>query len=223
VARETFMQQNTWKRRGVLSGLAAAVAALAAGTRQAAAQTMAAFQPARHAQDEWLDKMPGKHRVVVDVTSAAGVPEALRFVGNIFEGNKSGYGLEQADIAVVVVLRHSATAFGYGDALWAKHGKALTDISKYVGAAGAEPPKGNPFNAAPRSALDGLVTRGVQFMVCGTSSRGISRQLAGAGGDADAVFKEMSGTLIPSSRIVAAGVIGVTRAQEYGFSVLHVG
>ncbi len=217
------MQQHTWQRRGILSGLAAGLAALAAGTTRVAAQAASAFQPARHDQDAWLDKMPGKHRVVLDVTSAATMPDAIRFVGNILDGNKSGYGLEQSDIAVVVVFRHSATAFGYGDAMWAKYGKQLADQSKYSEVAPGDAPKGNPYNAAPRMAIDGLVKRGVQFMVCATSSRGIARMLAGQGGDGDAVFKEMTGNLIPNGRFVAAGVIGVTRAQEYGFGVIHVG
>jgi intracellular sulfur oxidation DsrE/DsrF family protein len=47
--------------------------------------------------------------------------------------------------------------------------------------------------------------------------------MAGQSGDADAVFKEMEANLIPSARIVAAGVVGVTHAQEYGFSYIYVG
>ena len=141
------------------------------------------------------------------------------FAGNIFEGSKTAYGLEDKDIAMVIVLRHSATGFGYSDAIWAKHGAMLGGAP----AAGAEAPKGNPQNAPPRTALDALSKRGVQFMVCGTASRGISRRIAGQGGDAEAVYKEMVASMIPSSRIVAAGVIGVTRAQEYGFNVIHAG
>jgi len=38
-----------------------------------------------------------------------------------------------------------------------------------------------------------------------------------------ATYKEMVASMIPSSRLVVAGVIGVTRAQEYGYSVVHAG
>jgi len=213
------MTNDTMQRRGLLAALGGAVGALVVGTRRVAAQATSAFQPARHEQDAWLDKMPGKHRFVLDVTSPGGVPDAIRFAGNIFEGSKTGYGLEDKDLAMVIVLRHSATGFGYSDAIWAKHGAMLGGAP----AAGAEAPKGNPQNAAPRNALDALAKRGVQFMVCGTASRGISRRIAGQGGDAEAVYKEMVANMIPSSRIVAAGVIGVTRAQEYGFNVIHAG
>jgi len=215
------MSQDTLHRRGLLAALGAAVGALAIGTRRVAAQAPApTFRPVFHAQDDWLEKIPGKHRVVVDVTSAVGVTDALRFVGNIYEGNRAAYGVEQADLAIVVILRHSATAFGYSDAVWAKHGKALAEATSYTGPAGTEP-KSNPFYTA--NTLEGLMKRGVQFAVCGTASRGISRRLAGTGGDAEAVFKEMVANLIPSSRIVPAGVIALTRAQEHGYSVLHVG
>jgi intracellular sulfur oxidation DsrE/DsrF family protein len=213
------MTNDKMQRRGLLAAFGGAVGALVVGTRRVAAQATSAFQPARHDQDAWLDKMPGKHRIVLDVTSPGGVPDAIRFAGNIFEGSKTAYGLEDKDIAMVIVLRHSATGFGYSDAIWAKHGAMLGGAP----AAGAEAPKGNPQNAPPRNALDALAKRGVQFMVCGTASRGISRRIAGQGGDAEAVYKEMVGSMIPSSRIVAAGVIGVTRAQEYGFNVIHAG
>ncbi len=169
-----------------------------------------------------MDAIPGQHRVVFDVTSASGVSDVLRFAGNTYNANKSAYNLEQTDLAVIVILRHSATAFGYGDIVWSKHGKALAGSTKYADPNSAEPPKGNPYNAAPRRALDELVKRGVRFGVCDMASHAISRALAGSG-DAEATYKEIITDLRPSSRLVPAGVIAVTRAQEYGYSVVHVG
>ena len=58
--------------------------------------------------------------------------------------------------------------------------------------------------------------------VCDTASHGLAGRLAGAG-DAEATYKEMVANMIPSSRLVPAGVIAVTRAQEYGYGVVHVG
>ena len=216
------MSQDMLHRRGLLAALGAAAGALAIGTRRVAAQVASTtFRPVVHEQDQWLDKLTGKHRVVVDVTSAVGVTDMLRFVGNIYEGNRTGYGVEQSDLATVVILRHSATSFGYSDVLWAKYGKGLSDATSYAIPAGGEVPKTNPYYTA--AALEGLVKRGVQFGVCATASRAISRRLAGSGGDAEAIFKELVANLNPSSRIVPAGVIALTRAQEYGYSVLHVG
>ena len=219
------MTKDMHGRRSLLSSIGACAAAFALGTRRAGAQVPAAstFEPARHPQDGWLDAIPGKHRVVLDVTSAAGVPEALRFAGNIFNGNAGEYGLEEAEIAMVVILRHSATAFGYANGLWAEHGAALADFTRYSRPDAAGPPTANPFVAPSPNGLDALAERGVQFAVCGAASRAVSRRLAGQGGDAEATFNEMRDSMIPSSRLVAAGVIAVTRAQEYGYGAIHVG
>ena len=219
------MTNDRQGRRSLMSGIGVFAAAFALGSRPAAAQTPAAstFEPARHAQDGWLDAIPGKHRVILDVTSAAGVPDAIRFAGNIFNGNADTYGLEEAETAMVVILRHSATAFGYASALWADHGAALADFTRYTRPGTAEPPTANPFVAPSPNGLDVLAVRGVQFAVCAAASRAISRRLAGQGGDADATFNEMVANMIPSSRLVPAGVIAVTRAQEYGYGAIHVG
>lgn len=204
-------------RRRVLAGLGAAATAAGLGTAvTAGAQAPAPFTPAFHPQDDWMSAMPGTHRVVLDVTTPEGMPDGIRFAGNLFNGNKSGYGVEESDLALILVLRHSATAYGYNDAVWAKHGKAMDSKA-------ATPPVANPFNSGERLQLSGLAKRGVQFIVCGTASRGLAGRIAGQGGDAEAVLKEMSANLIPNARIVSAGVVGVTHAQERGFTLLYVG
>ena len=60
-------------------------------------------------------------------------------------------------------------------------------------------------------------------MVCATASRGIATRAAGPNGNADAIFKELEANLIPNGRLVAAGVVGVTHAQEHGYSYVYVG
>ena len=218
------MPNKMWPRRSLMSGMSAFAAAFALGARPAGAQTATPpFQPARHPQDEWLDTIPGKHRVIFDVTSFRGVPEALHFAHNTYTGNKSMYGLDEADLALVIVLRHSATAFGYSDAIWAKHTKALVAATSYTDPKSSESPKGNPFNATGIEAIDQMAKRGVRFGVCDTASHGLSRRIAGPSGDADATYKELVASMIPNSRLMVAGVIGVARAQEYGYSVVHVG
>jgi intracellular sulfur oxidation DsrE/DsrF family protein len=159
--------------------------------------------------------------MVLDVTTANGVGEALGFANNLFAANKSGYSLDDGDLAIVICLRHFATVFAFTDPVWAKHGKAMADAVKYTSRTG-EVPAANPHNAAPRAAFDGLAKRGVQFMVCDMASHRFARMLAGSG-DGEAVYKEMAANMIPSSRFVAAGVVGTTRAQEFGYSLLFVG
>lgn len=213
------MSKHVKSRRRILAGLGAVAAAGALGARNARAQVASApalFVPALHSEDAWMSALTGKHRIVLDVTSPAGLPDLVRFVGNLFTGHKSGYGVDETDLAILACLRHAATPYGYGDAIWSKHGKTIDPGA-------TPPPTGNPFNSGNRMQLADIAKRGVQFMVCGTASRGLAGRLAGQGGDADAVMKEMAANLIPSARIVPAGVVSVTHAQERGFALLYVG
>ncbi len=83
-------------------------------------------------------------------------------------------------------------------------------------------PTTNAFHTGERAQLGDLARRGVQFMICGTASRGLAGRIAGPNGDADAVMKEMAANLIPNARIVPAGVVGVLHAQERGFALISV-
>jgi intracellular sulfur oxidation DsrE/DsrF family protein len=206
------------QRRAVMAGLGAMAAAGTVGVRAAQAQaTPALFSPTLHQQDAWMSAMGGKHRVVLDVTSPEGLPDVIRFAGNLLNGHKNGYGVEETDVALLVCLRHGATPYGYTDAIWSKYGKVIDTKA-------APPPSANPFNTVDRMQLSALATRGVQFMVCGTATRGISGRIATSqGSDVEAVYKELAAALIPSARIVPAGVVGVVHAQERGFALLHVG
>jgi hypothetical protein len=213
------MKNGLFARRSLMSGLTAAAAAFTLGSRSTGAQSLAGgFQPARHPQDEWMDKLPGRHRVILDMTTPEGVPEGIRFAGNVYTGHELGYGVKETDLAIIMVLRHSATAYGYGEAIWARHGKLLDSKA-------TEPPKGNPYDLAPRSQLSGLARRGVHFIVCGSASQGIARRLAGQNGDADAMMKEMTANMIPNSHITAgvAGVVPLVHAQELGYSLIYCG
>lgn len=217
------MPKTARGRRQVIAGLGTTAAAVALGTNTAAAQAPAgAFQPARHAEDTWFATRPGKHRVVLDTTSVAGVEDAIRFANNLFNGSKSGYRVDETDMAVVICLRHRATPYAYTDALWSKYGRVLDRRDEGDGGNGPAPTT-NRHNSGDRPALSELAKRGVHFMVCGTASRGIAQRAAGQNGNADAVFKELEANLIPNGHIVAAGVVGVTHAQEYGYSYLYVG
>lgn len=212
------MSEVSNRRRRLLTALGAVAGAAGLGSRVVAAQSPAAgpFMPARHPEDAWLGAMPGKHRVVLDVVSPGAMPDAIRFAGNLFNGNKSGYGVEEADMAIAIVVRHAATQFGYSNAMWAKYGKNFDSKAETT-------PTANPYDSGERTQLSGLAKRGVQFMICGTASRGLASRIAGQGGDVDAVLKEMAANTVANGRVVSAGVVGVTHAQEYGFTYLYVG
>jgi intracellular sulfur oxidation DsrE/DsrF family protein len=188
---------------------AASLAALAMGGL-AMAQVKSApagrFEPARHDKDDWMDQMPGKHRLVIDTTSADGFRDGLLFAGNFILANRNDYGLQNQDVAVIVVARHLSTEFGFNDSMWAKYGAALQ---------AKESPKANPQAAS----LAPLATQGVQFAVCSMATRRLAGTIAKAvNGNADAIFAEISANLVSNGRLVSAGIVAVNRAQERGYT-----
>ena len=82
--------------------------------------------------------------------SAEGAAAAIRFADNFFTGNKDGYGLEPADIAVVICLRHRATQFAFSDAVWAKYGAALSESDKFTDPKTGQAPIVNVHRAGAR-------------------------------------------------------------------------
>lgn len=215
------MERDVKGRRQLVAGLSAAATAVAMGTRTSA-QAPGPFQPARHPQDDWMEALPGKHRIILDLTSPAALPEGIRFAGNLFTGHKTGYGLEDSDVAIIMVLRHSATAYGYTDAIWSKHGRSLGGGNSDPA---APPPVANPYNTGENPQLAGLAKRGVHFVVCGSASLGLARRIAGANGKPDEVIKEMAANVLPNGHLAigVAGVVPVAHAQERGYSYLFVG
>jgi hypothetical protein len=105
----------------------------AAGFGVAQAQTQSGgrnqWQPTRHAVDDWLDQIPGQHRLVIDTTTPEGFGNGLVFLNNYFNVNQSAYGLQDRDVAAVLIARQRATRFGYTDAFWAKYGDGSTAFS----------------------------------------------------------------------------------------------
>ena len=218
-------------RRSFLSNLGAAASAagvtLAAGsTAEAQTATDARWQAARHSQDDWFDQLPGKHRLFFDNTTPERLEDSIQFTGNYYGANRGVYGLENADLAVVVCMRHRSAPFGYNDAMWAKYGDTLAKRAEFVDPKTKEVPKANPFTpkapAAPARArgLASLMNVGVQFAVCNLSTHAIAGLIAAAhGGTADEKYAELAANLIDRARLVPAGIIAVNRAQERGYTV----
>lgn len=201
---------------------AAAIAALAAGRvakgQEKPAAARAPFQPARHAQDDWMDEIPGKHRMVIDTTTADGMRDGLLYANNYLTASRNDYGLQNSDMAIIVIARHVSAGHGFNNDMWAKYGAAMTVQPGPAPADGAakEPPKANP-SATGLASLAGM---GVQFAICGLSTRRIASTIARTSGvTVDEVLAELKANLVKNARIVPAGIIAVNRAQERGYTL----
>ena len=226
------------ERRSFLSRLSTGAAAFAAAVAGGAAVSYspsvsaATFQPELHEKDDWMDKIPGKHRVVFDTTTPDVLGDALAFANNYFRANKSDYGLQNSDLAVIVIMRHRATSFAYSDAMWAKYGEHMSKRAMFTDPKNNEAPKVNLYNvpgdykpALPNrgNTVDNLLKMGAHLGVCSTATRGIATAIAEATGQkADDVVKELVANLYnPNvSHMVPAGIVAATRAQERGYSII---
>ena len=228
------LSPSSSERRSFLTRLRTGLVSFGAMTGVAMAQSKAApatsnWEPARHEKDDWFDKVPGKHRLVFDTTTVDGLGDAFLFANNFFRANKTEYGLDNGDLAVVIIVRHRSTPMGYNDAMWAKYGKTFATRSKVEDPKTKLAPKVNIYNDASfgedlrnrGNTLDSLSKLGVQFGVCAFATRAASRAIAEAGGgDADAIFKELTSNLVNNARMVPAGIVAVNRAQERGYSLV---
>ena len=223
------------ERRSFFTRLNAGVASLAAmaigGVAMAQQKSTAAarWEPARHEKDDWFDQLPGKHRLVFDTTAYAGLAEAILFANNFIRVNRADYGLQNSDLAVVIVARHRSTPFGYNDAMWAKYGTAIAARAGVEDPKTKLPPKIDIFNSGDYgellssrgTTLDSLFKQGVQLAVCSISTRGYATSIAQTvGGNADTVFNELIANLVSNARMVPAGIVAVNRAQERGYSLV---
>jgi intracellular sulfur oxidation DsrE/DsrF family protein len=227
LARRSFLSQ-------VGTGVTTVVGASLAGGVALQAQSAGndRRQPSRHPQDEWLDKVPGQHRFILDTTTPDGFGSAILYANNFLIANQNAYGLKDSDSAVVIVARHFSTVFAYNDMIWAKYGAGFSQRLNFMDPQTKQAPKINVYNSAAHVAtlpsfnntLDAVLKRGVQLAVCQMATRFFAMGIAEAtGGNADTIYNELAGNLVGNSHMVPAGIVAVSRAQEHGYTFAAVG
>ncbi len=231
------MQRNRTRprvaRRSFLGRLAAGStafgAAFAAGGAAGAPQTGSIgsdWKPGLHAIDDWLDRMPGRHRFVVDNVTAAGFGAAMAYANNFFEVNRNAYDLEYDDVAVVLLARHFSTPFAFNDAMWQKYGAAWAGPIDFNDPRTGAPPTANLYNAGSVPGLgnrgltlDAMFEKGMKVALCEVAARGFAGMAArAADADSDAVFEEIMDNRLSGVQPVPAGIVAISRAQERGYT-----
>ncbi|MEO8074862.1 MAG: hypothetical protein ABI818_00950 [Acidobacteriota bacterium] len=219
VARRSFLSRLS-------AGLGVFGAALAAHEAPAAAQAPGStpWQPARHPQDDWLESLPGKHRMVFDTTNRESFGSALRFANNFFYANQSGYGLTDADTAVVIIARHDSTQFAMNDKMWAKYGGTLSRQDGAPDSTKKSVAARNVFNdretAENGITIDSLAQRGVHFAVCQMATRRLARMIAtDTKNSGDGVYNDLAANIVQNAHLVPAGIVALNRAQERGYAL----
>jgi len=178
--REKNLQRSE-VRRSFLSrlGIGALGAATLARLGSASTPLDTSWRPARHTQDDWLDEIPGVHRVVFDTTTAAWMALALHFGVIYLATNRNAYKLQDSDSAVVIIVRHKSTVFGYNDEMWAKYSQHFSEYAEFIDPQTKETPKVNLYG---NMGIDMLVKRGVHFAVCQTATETVAWVIADKSG-----------------------------------------
>ncbi len=221
------MDKQLTERRSFLTRMqlgAAAVAAALGGSAiaQGKSKGSARWEPARHEKDSWLAELPGKHRFVFDTTLPKGFDNALMFANNYLIANKKDYGLQNSDLALIIVARHLSTPFAYNNAMWAKYGPRMASLASYEDPKSKVPPTVNPFNHDGQEATAGALAKdGVQFAVCSMATRRLADLIAQPlGVSGEPINSELVANLVANARMVPAGIVVLNRAQEYGYSLV---
>jgi len=215
------------RRRSFLSSLTAAFT-LHPPSMPAQSAAAAPWQPERHAEDDWLDQIPGKHRLVFDTTTPDGFGIALPYSNNFLDTNKNVYRLEYSDVALVIVVRHLSTMFAFNDAMWAKYGRVFSQRANFTDPKTKQPPETNLYlsNVAGLNSLgmtlDSLLKRGVHLAVCRLATRNLAGGIATAfNSTADKINDELIANTVPNAHMVPAGIVALSRAQERGYTLAH--
>ena len=219
-------------RRAMLLGLGSMAGAAVVVPTLANAQSRGSrFQPSRHAADAWMDELPGDHRIFIDTATGRGGAEGLLYANNLNAATQSAYAGEDSSVAMILCYRHFSTPFAFNDAMWEKYGEIFHSVTQI-----ADP----DTNAAPRinllrseayglrvpnfgMTIDAASEMGVSIAICDAATQFLSTQIAPATGQEQAaVYNELRANAVPG-RFVSAGVMALTRAQEYGYSLLYAG
>ncbi len=200
-------------RRSFLSRVVTAGAALGLGAPRAV-QALSPSVGAGGADDPWMSRLKGAHRVVFHSHLASdGI--ALRWAQTFLDTQKSAYGLTDADSSVVVGLNGRAIGLVFNDAIWGKY--PIGETLQMPGARNA--------NAA---LVAQLAARGVIILACSNSIRAAGQRFLPEAQRGDAALRtafseEVRANLLPGVEVVPAMIVTLQQAQDRGCRYIYGG
>ena len=166
------------------------------------------------ADDPWISRLKGKHRVVFHSHLASdGI--ALRWAQTFLDTQKSAYGLTDADSSVVVGLNGRAIGLLFNDAIWGKYpiGETL------------QMPGSRNANAA---LVSQLAARGVIMLACNNSILASGQRFLPEAQRGDAALRtafadEVRANLLSGVDVVPAMIVTLQQAQNRGCRYVYGG
>ena len=217
-------------RREFIGQLAIGAAAIAASACAPAALAAPGGAPApkpapQTFDDAWVKRITGKHKAVFDAPEIADGT----IVGNAWvylDGFKKVYETTDADMSLVLVMRHGGIRLAFDDYVWEKY--EIGKKEKVKDDATGKWARRNPFwKPAPGKGpdpftLEAIANRGAIMIGCNLAARGFATQLAAKGKEPHTeVVAEILTHLIPGVTLAPNGVFAVMRAQEAGCTYIR--
>lgn len=207
-------------------GLATIVAAVGAGAVLPVATAAAAEGPSTDFT-RWLDGIPGKHRVLLDMPEPNGGMALVWTWVYLFTAPQA-YGVPESDLGAVIVLRHGAIPIALDDSAWKKY--KLGEVFKIEDPETKAPAERNPYFAKvsepmiPDMALQKLIGRGVKVAACDMAIHFYSGQIAKqAGLKHEDVKKDFMAAVLPGIAHAPSGVVACQGAVARGCTYLFAG
>lgn len=217
-------------RREFLGQLAIGAAAIAASACAPAALAAPSAAPVPKAalqkfDDSWVKRITGKHKAVFDAPEIAdGTIVSNAWV--YLDGFKKVYDTTDADMSLVLVMRHGGIALAFDDYVWEKYD--IGKKEKVKDDATGKWARRNPFwkpetgKGSNSFTLEAIANRGAIMIGCNLAARGFAAQLAAKGKEPNTeVAAEILTHLIPGVTLAPNGVFAVMRAQEAGCSYIR--
>ena len=169
----------------------------------------------------WLDKLARRpHKVAFDATVIDdGI--ALDHAAMILDQFHEVYGIDDAQVGVVIVMRQLGTRMGFADELWERY--TLGADAKIDDPKTKQPARRNPFySGAEDMMIERLIKRGVIVLVCNNATTNIARQIARRDGkDVDTVVADFRSHLVPGAVMMPSGVFAMICAQNAGCAFMR--
>ncbi|HZP86062.1 MAG TPA: hypothetical protein VFB54_04525 [Burkholderiales bacterium] len=208
-------------------GLTAAAAVLGLGAALPAATATAATQGPSTDFTRWLDSIPGKHRILLDVREPnGGLAMAWAWV-YLFTAPQA-YGVPESDVGVAMVLRHNGIPLALNDSAWEKY--KLGQFFNIEDPETKAPAVRNPYYARmyepflPDMALQKLIDRGVKVVACDMAIHFYTGLLAKQMGlKHDDVKADWNAAVLPGVAHAPSGVVACQGAVARGCGYVFAG
>lgn len=179
----------------------------------------------------WTARVTGRYKMCFDSPEIAG-GVSLHQARSFLAGYSTVYGLRDADLSAVLVIRHAAVPMVMTDKLWEDGWLGAQTELKDVES--GELTKRNPFINVPAGArhsltwpdgaLDNLIARGVIVLACDLALNNFAGQIANHRQIPRSDARELvMANLVPGIYRMPTGVFATSHAQQLGCGMLNAG